>query len=125
MLPYQRMKEILGNALAESEWTHLARDEAAVKDRMRRYMDFAWDKANNQRGLSAQRSIVHMSTWLWLLGRDAAAEQIHEYDMYGKPRLRAISEAFGWDWEQWDDGCWSNEEGRAGVGPPATVETWK
>ena len=31
-------------------------------------MTFAWDKANNERNLSAGRSINHFEVWLWLLG---------------------------------------------------------
>ena len=119
-------KERLGRTkIGNGNWTQLARDDDAVKERMRRYMDFAWEKANHRRGLSAGRSITQMSAWLWLLGRDAAAEQIRDYDQSGKPRLRAICEAFGWDWKQWDDGEWSNDEAAAGTPPPAEVEALK
>ena len=84
-------------------------------------MAFAWEKANHRRGISAGRSLDHMSAWLWLLGHDEAADAMLDHDHYGKPRLRAICEAFGWDWRQWDDGRWTNEEQADGLAPPEHV----
>ena len=122
VLPFEQAREFLKDSIKESGWKQLARDEGAVKDRMHDYMPFAWKKANGRRGISAGRSLDHMSAWLWLLGREAAAEQVREYDQYGKPRLRAICEAFGWDWKQWDDGRWTSVDTENGQPPPAEVE---
>lgn len=102
-----------------------ARDEESVKVEMLSYMEFAWNKANNCRGLSASRSLDHMSAWLWLLGMDEAAEKIQGYTYYGKPELRAICEAFDWDWKQWDNGVWVNNEDDDGIPPPESVEPLK
>lgn len=74
----------------------LTRD--AVLTEMRNYMTFAWDKANNERGLSAGRSINHFEAWLWLLGDEEAlafAEDDDNYPEYGRPILRFICERFG------------------------------
>ena len=30
------------------------------------YLDFAYNKAENERGLSAGRSMLHFKTWIWL-----------------------------------------------------------
>ena len=73
-------------------------------------MGFAWDKANNRRGLSSGRSIDHMRTWLWLDGKDDLAEQIEDYEYYGKPQLVAVCNEYGIDWKQYDDGEWVNNE---------------
>ena len=79
------------------------------------YMPFAWDKANHCRGISASRSISHMSAWLWLLG-DEVPEPLMErvsqqkYQFYGKELLASICELFQWDWTQWDDGQWRRRE---------------
>ena len=101
-------------------WNELARDEDSVKTEMLDYMPFAWTKANERKSLSAERSLEHMSAWLWLIGRDSAAIQISKYHQYGKPQLRAICEAFGWDWRQWDDGRWTEHEMEEGEPPPKT-----
>ena len=105
-----------------SVWVHRPPIEFYVKGDMFAYLPFAWDKANHCLGLSAARSMEHMSSWLWLLGHDRASEQVLEYDLYGKPWLRAVCEAFGWDWRQWDDGCWKDCEEEEGSPPPEKVE---
>lgn len=74
----------------------LTRD--AVLAEMHNYMTFAWDKANNERGLSAGRSINHFEAWLWLLGDEEAlafAEDAENYPDYGRPILHYICERFG------------------------------
>ena len=81
---------------------------------MQKYMDFAWDKANSRRGLSAGRSLSHMSAWLWLMGESTAADEIMDnHYNYGKPWLRAICEAFGWDWREWDNEATNAEAQRS------------
>ena len=120
-LPLHSAAKLTDAAIDAETWTQATREPGAVRETMYAYMDFAWDKANNERALSAGRSLSHMSAWLWLIDRPAAAEQIRDYDAYGKARLRAICEAFGWDWTAWDNGHWSNE-GSADGQPPQRVE---
>lgn len=72
--------------------------EEAVIDAMRKYIDFAFEKAHNQRGLSANRSIWKFTQWLWLIEDEALldfAENSDNYPMYGLPILRAIAEKYG------------------------------
>lgn len=55
------------------------------------YMVFAWMKANNERGLSASRSIEKLSVWMKILSRNDIAEVLNDdrlYNPYGKPALR-------------------------------------
>lgn len=121
-LPFEKAKPFLKDDATPEQWgDQRPLDPESIKAEMLDYMAFAWDKANNCRGISAGRSIDHMSVWLWLMDRDAAAEQILDYDQYGKPQLRAICEEFGWDWRQWDDGSWKNDEMSDGSAPPETV----
>lgn len=121
-LSFESAKPLLKPNATPEDWGHAQpRDAEAVKARMLEYMPFAWDKANMNRSISAGRSILHMSAWLWLLGMDQAADQIQDYDLYGKPWLRAICEHFDWDWRQWDDGRWTNDEMSVGHTPPESV----
>jgi len=90
---------------------------------MKDYMQFAWDKANNCRGISANRSVMYYVAWLWLNGDDAASAAVQKefdgnYCFYGKPILAAICEFYGWDWKQWDDGKWRTSEDGSAAGPP-------
>ena len=77
------------------------------------YMPFAWDKANDMRGISANRSIEHYVAWTWLAGDASLSEEIEDmatryYCYYGKPILERICDFYGWDWKQWDDGVRTN-----------------
>ncbi len=86
-------------------WEKLSRERQDVLAEMLGYMPFAWDKANNRRGISAWRSLAHYKSWLWLLDDDQDYDEwVDPYEFYGKPNLIRICEAFGWDWRQWDDG---------------------
>lgn len=122
-LPFEAAKPFLKEGVESTAWTPDPRDEASIKNAMHEYMEFAWGKANNCRGLSAGRSINHMQSWLWMLGFDASVtDALADYDRYGKPQLRAICEHFGWDWRQWDDGEWMNDESGPNLGVPEEVE---
>jgi hypothetical protein len=60
-----------------------------VKNKMIVYMDFAWRKANDERGLSASRSVSHYRNWYWLLCDDSInfSDLEDNYEPYGKPIL--------------------------------------
>lgn len=113
-LPWDRVKQFLKPNAQESDWKPLPRDKDAVTAQILAYMPFAWEKANNCRGLSASRSLSHMAAWLWMIEVDIPLEN---YTHYGKPQLRAICEHFKWDWRQWDDGHWMNSEFGPSVKP--------
>lgn len=128
-LPNDRLEEA-GFAVAEGVTNRpvAPRDDASVIAQIVDYLPFAWGKANNCRGLSAGRSIDHMTTWLWMLGEDDAATAIQDYIHYGKPQLRAISEKYGFAWQDADTGRWANSEEDEGISAssvPAVDLKWK
>jgi hypothetical protein len=62
------------------------------------YMVFAWMKAEDERGLSAGRSIEKLGEWLWILGREDLNEKINDgdlYNPYGTPALIAVCKDLG------------------------------
>jgi len=63
------------------------------------YLEFAYDKAYGERGLSAGRSMAHFRTWIWL-DDDKFYNQvvglIENYTNYGLPALDKISEHYGY-----------------------------
>lgn len=90
---------------------HVSRDNMLKV--MLDYMEFAWDKANNMRGISANRSIEHYVAWTWLAGDAGLSAEIEkmawdDYCYYGKQILERICEFYGWDWKQWDNGVRTN-----------------
>lgn len=106
-LDYAHAKEFLKAGVTEEEFMKTAPKEPTRENviaTMLGYMPFAWEKANGERGLSAARSMYHYTNWLWLLGNEDElnlAEEIGDYDDYGKTNLRTICEKYGWDWKQW------------------------
>ncbi len=97
-LDFDHAKQFLKDGVTAAEW--IDRPFAPTRERViqaiRDYMPFAWEKANNQRGISAGRSIMQIQAWLWLLdGREREmAPKLSNYSDYGKPQLRAICEHF-------------------------------
>jgi hypothetical protein len=100
-LGYEAAKPYLKPEVTKEQWEEII--EAPPAEQIAKYMPFAWEKANNARGLSAARSICHMSAWLWLDGKDEMAEAIRNYGDYGKPQLRLICAVYSLDYRQWDD----------------------
>ncbi len=107
-LPFAVAKPYLNEDTTEEFWEVYPRDRAALKGVMLGYMPFAWDKANNFRGLSAGRSISHYRAWTWLAG-DSIVD-MDDYQYYGKDVLAAICNFYGWDCSAWDDGVRVNSE---------------
>ena len=112
-MDFARARPFLKDDVTEQEWKEETSSLGTSIERMRDYMEFAWGKANNERGISANRSISHCIAWLWLAEEDELLAQVENefesnYRYYGKPILEMICNHFGWDWKQWDDGIRSN-----------------
>lgn len=104
-LTFENAKPWLEDDVTADQWQQNTDPLKNILD----YLPFAWNKANNCRGLSAARSLDHMAAWLWLLGDDDVS-WIDEYDFYGKPHLVTISERFGFDWRNEDNDQWCSDE---------------
>ncbi len=92
-LDFDRAKPYLNDDATPEKWKTLALTPETVIEEMREYMDFAIDKAENHRGLSAGRSITRFRAWLWLLGDDEMeqfADADENYKNYGAPILLKI-----------------------------------
>lgn len=101
-LPFELAKPFLNPDVKGEDWKVQPRDRDSVLKEMLEYMPFAWDKANNCRGLSAVRSMCHYMAWVWLAGDDLG--DLTDYQYYGKDNLVKICDHYGWDSSQWDDG---------------------
>lgn len=99
-LPFDLAKPHLSDEATEENTKYLRKSMLYhdIIAEMREYMVFAWDKANDERGLSAIRSIQYFTAWLWLLGDEetfAFASNDDNYAMYGRPILAKICEVYG------------------------------
>lgn len=102
-LDSEHAKEFLKPEATEESWASSDKPKP-VREQMADYMPFAWEKANNCRGISAGRSMNHYNNWLWLIGEDKFADSLLDYEYYGKDNLVRICEFLGLDAKQWDDG---------------------
>lgn len=101
-LDYEQAKPYLKDTTTAEDWKPEPIDRESVIQRMYDYMPFAWEKANDCKGISARRSIAHFMSWIWLAGDDLG--DLTKCQFYGKDELRKICAHYGWDADQWDDG---------------------
>jgi len=110
----------------EEEWKSIPYTPENVIKRMKDYMEFAWDKANGCRGISAWRSIQHYRNWLYMFGDgdiDEMVRAMEHYEYYGKPWLSIICEILGIDWTKLDNGLWVNYEDNIGISEEQILKT--
>jgi hypothetical protein len=105
-LDYSNAQKFLKPDVDEKTWEGTF---VPVKQRMIEYMEFAWEKANNKRGISASRTMDHYKTWLWLDGAEKLSDGCDDYEFYGKPQLIEICKYLGIDSNQYDYGMRENE----------------
>lgn len=83
----------------EAKWEAITSIEECAQDFLD-YMNFAWGKAEDERGISASRSIQKLGMWLWLMSREDLAEIIANddlYNPYGAPALIEVCNQMGID----------------------------
>lgn len=106
-LPAEKAKPFLREDADLSQWKQHSLEAEVVIDQMREYMEFAWEKVQDHRGLSAGRSISKMQAWLWLLEDDETfdfAQKSSNYPQYGAPILWRICKRYGIAIPEGDDG---------------------
>lgn len=109
-LDFEHAKPYLKDEATPEKWEQHRETKDPI-DCIKDYMNFAWEKANECRGLSANRSICHMTAWLWLAGEDALVEWVDDernYRYYGKPALERICDHYAIDWHALDNGIRTN-----------------
>jgi len=106
-LDYDHAKPFLKKDVKLKDWKQ---EKMTPAEKIKDYIPFAFEKANNCRGISAGRSIMHMVAWLWLDGQDEFLlnNNIEDYEYYGKPQLIKICDLYGIDWKKYDDGVRTN-----------------
>lgn len=93
-LDFEHARQFLKPDVTEADW-HEPADDEKVRAVAIDYLTFAFGKAEDHRGLSANRSVEHFETWLWLLGRLPDDWDDIEYAQYGVPKLVAAALALG------------------------------
>lgn len=94
-LPYEHAKPWLKEGVTKGDWEQEIDPKRAAID----YIDFAWEKALGERGISSNRSVDKLREWVWLSGDDALLVEFEgaPYPMYGRPKLVVLTEAWAPD----------------------------
>ena len=101
LLPYldfAHAKPYLKATASAEAWTADPIDEAKILGAARDYADFAWEKVEDHRGISASRSVQKLASMAWLLGREDVVKFMEDsanYPQYGAPAVAHFCEAFG------------------------------
>lgn len=93
-LTFENAKPFLKEGVTDWKCSDLSRD--SVLSQMRKYMEFAWGKVLDHRGLSANRSVSKMKAWRWLLG-DSNKIEWRNYPNYGAPILAQVCELYSFN----------------------------
>lgn len=90
------IRRINPDAELPADWAPRAPD--ALEAEAREYLAFAAEKALSHRGISAERSVIKLREFAWLLGKDFVvhAMDVADYAQYGAPKLRAFADGMGW-----------------------------
>lgn len=79
------------------QWEQITTIEKCAQDFLD-YMKFAWGKAEDERGISASRSVQKLGMWLWIMNRDDLRMTIEDddlYNPYGAPALIEVCNQMG------------------------------
>ena len=110
-LDFDHAKPFLKEGTTPDQWK--AADKTPI-EKIKDYMPFAWEKANACRGISANRSIMHIIAWLWLAEEqellDWVEREYENYEFYGKAILEKVCDHFGVDWKALDNGLRTNTD---------------
>jgi hypothetical protein len=96
--PFLNQEALKSNGVdnLRSVWVPSALSREEILKEAKEYMEFAWGKVQDHRGLSANRSIHKMEAYCWLLGdEDKIDWSDKKYPMYGAPILKQVSELYG------------------------------
>jgi len=93
-LKEEYVKEVEAGA---KQWEQITTIEKCAEEFLD-YMKFAWGKAEDERGISASRSVQKLGMWLWIMNRDDLRRIIEDddlYNPYGAPALIEVCNQMG------------------------------
>lgn len=98
-LDYEHAKPLLKDGVTADEWADYTAGEGPLATAITSYYQFALGKIEDQRGISAERSVIKLREMAWLAGRDdvVAAMDAAPYPEYGAPKVAAFAAGFGLD----------------------------
>lgn len=93
--PHLKEEYVLEVESGAEKWEQRTDPKAEILD----YLPFAYEKAEDERGLSAARSLLHFKSWIWLDDEEFYNKVLpimDNYTNYGMPALNMISDHYGY-----------------------------
>lgn len=99
-LDFEHAKPWLNEDVTAGQWEAAQTKHGSLEVLARGYLAFAIDKINDERGISASRSVDKLTHMAWLAGRDdiVTAMDAAGYEPYGEPKVQAFADGMGWPW---------------------------
>lgn len=100
LLPYldfEHAKPLLHDGVTAEQYAECADDPTKIGEAAREYHLFALGKIEAERGISAERSVIKLREFAWLMGLDdvVAAMDAAGYSPYGAPKVAAFAAGLG------------------------------
>ncbi len=110
-LTFEQAKPFLIADATSDAWPDPQIEDAVRQDAID-YLDFAFGKASDHRGISASRSVDKMGAYLWMLDLDYDRFVNAGYAQYGVPQLFIAAEELGVTPPSDDEGLQRMAKGR-------------
>lgn len=95
---YETVLPILVDGVTPEDWAKDAEDPAKVGEAARSYYLFTLGKIADERGISAERSVIKLREYAWLMGRDDVVDAMDAapYPPYGAPKAAVFGQLMGY-----------------------------
>lgn len=105
-LSFEYAKPYLVDTMTAEEWERLTAEISPPAQAGAEYVPFAIGKMEDERGISASRSVQKLAEWAWLDGEDELAEQMDDednYGWYGDRAVRLYTDRYGIEWKRGEE----------------------
>lgn len=100
LLPYMdhaTVSPYLKTGITAEQWEEVKEGLGDVGTVAEEYYRFALTKIEDRRGISAERSVIKLREYAWLMGQDDVVTRMDEipFTKYGAAKVAVFGEAFG------------------------------
>lgn len=94
-LDFDHAKQYFKPDVTRDKWPDES-SEDVQKEKAYKYLDFAFGKALDHRGISASRSVEKLAEWAWIFDQDIVSQEMNNapHAMYGVPALFIFAKTF-------------------------------
>lgn len=102
-LDFEAAQPYLKEEVTAEDWAEVRAGVKSPAEEGADYLPFAIGKIEDERGLSAGRSVQKFAEWAWLDGETALAEQLDDesnYGWYGDKAVRMYADHYDLPWSR-------------------------